>query len=174
MITPWDEALVEKASSLWKSGWSAAAIRDELACGLTRSAILGKLGRLGLLGQREKRLPTVVIPKSMRRRTAPLKLPYVPPAHLYTPPKPKANDTGPKPREDLPEPASLNLALPDLETGQCKYPHGDGPFTFCGHAQFETSVYCEHHSRLAYQPASSTNARNRQAYRAAHMAGRAA
>lgn len=40
----------------------------------------------------------------------------------------------------------LGIALDDLERGQCRYPLGDGPFTFCG--QPADGTYCAPHMAL--------------------------
>jgi len=45
------------------------------------------------------------------------------------------------------------VALQDLETGDCRWPVGDpkrGPFGFCGCAQEPDSPYCADHRRLAF------------------------
>jgi GcrA cell cycle regulator len=42
----------------------------------------------------------------------------------------------------------LHLTLLELEPGQCRYPHGDGPFTFCGHPQAAGRPYCGPHAAL--------------------------
>jgi hypothetical protein len=36
----------------------------------------------------------------------------------------------------------------ELGAGECKYPYGDGPFTFCGHPRSIGSVWCSHHRAL--------------------------
>lgn len=46
----------------------------------------------------------------------------------------------------------LHLSLLDLEPGQCRYPFGDGPFTFCGHPQLDGRPYCGPHAALAIDP----------------------
>jgi GcrA cell cycle regulator len=38
-----------------------------------------------------------------------------------------------------------HLSLIDLEPTDCKYPFGEGPFTFCGHPQIEGAPYCAAH-----------------------------
>ena len=45
-------------------------------------------------------------------------------------------------------PVSRNLALVDLEAGDCRWPHGDSPFTFCGSARAGIA-YCMYHDALA-------------------------
>lgn len=42
----------------------------------------------------------------------------------------------------------LHLALLDLEPGMCRYPYGDGPYTFCGHPQRDKSSYCGPHTDI--------------------------
>lgn len=46
----------------------------------------------------------------------------------------------------------LHLNLADLEYGQCRFPFGDGPFTFCGCQTYEDSPYCAEHHALTHQP----------------------
>jgi hypothetical protein len=45
-----------------------------------------------------------------------------------------------------------HLLVTDLEEGQCRYPFGEGPFTFCGHAQKDGSSYCRPHAALTVNP----------------------
>ena len=41
----------------------------------------------------------------------------------------------------------LNIDLEDLKNRQCRYPYGEGPYTFCGHPVKENPPYCtEHHT----------------------------
>lgn len=47
----------------------------------------------------------------------------------------------------------LHLTLFDLEEGQCRFPFGDGPFTFCGHLVREDGKpYCAEHYALTNLP----------------------
>jgi GcrA cell cycle regulator len=50
-------------------------------------------------------------------------------------------------------PVSLDIPITELRPGQCKWPYGDGPFLFCGHAARDGAVYCAFHKRIAYRPA---------------------
>ena len=47
--------------------------------------------------------------------------------------------------------ASLNIDLEDLKNRRCRYPYGDGPFTFCGHPVKEKSPYCEEHHKICFK-----------------------
>lgn len=47
------------------------------------------------------------------------------------------------------EPVSLDLDLLDVGSNQCHYPHGDGPFRFCGHPiAVEDKPYCGFHMHI--------------------------
>jgi GcrA cell cycle regulator len=43
----------------------------------------------------------------------------------------------------------LHKAFSDLDRGDCRYPYGDGPFTFCGHPTHEGKPYCIPHWALS-------------------------
>jgi hypothetical protein len=46
----------------------------------------------------------------------------------------------------------LDIDLLELNEQTCRWPDGDGPFTFCGHAPVRGLPYCAPHSRISYQP----------------------
>lgn len=45
----------------------------------------------------------------------------------------------------------LNIEMDHLKHSQCRYPYGDGPFTFCGHPVTEKSPYCEEHHKICFR-----------------------
>lgn len=45
----------------------------------------------------------------------------------------------------------LNIGLEDLKNSQCRYPYGDGPYTFCGHPVKEKSPYCTEHHKICFK-----------------------
>ena len=47
----WTNERIELLQKLWLEGWSASRIAGELACGITRNAVIGKVYRLGLSGR---------------------------------------------------------------------------------------------------------------------------
>lgn len=61
-----------------------------------------------------------------------------------------------------------NLSLMELEPGDCRYPYGDGPFTFCGHTKTEDSSYCGPHHDLTLGTTRGFSDEHRQ-----HLSGRA-
>jgi GcrA cell cycle regulator len=44
----------------------------------------------------------------------------------------------------------LHVSFDDLRHGQCRYPYGEGPFTFCGCEALPSLSYCEPHHRLTH------------------------
>src|ERR1700682_3161483 len=47
----WTNERIELLQKLWLEGWSASRIARELACGITRNAVIGKVYRLRLSGR---------------------------------------------------------------------------------------------------------------------------
>lgn len=45
---------------------------------------------------------------------------------------------------------SRNISLLELERGDCKWPTGSGPYTFCGCESLTNEVYCGYHAKIAY------------------------
>ena len=45
----------------------------------------------------------------------------------------------------------LHKSLIDLGPNDCRYPYGDGPYTFCGHPQMEGRSYCGSHTALSFR-----------------------
>ncbi len=43
------------------------------------------------------------------------------------------------------DPTSLDIAPENVHKDHCRYPNGDGPFTFCGRPRETGSWYCAHH-----------------------------
>jgi GcrA cell cycle regulator len=42
-----------------------------------------------------------------------------------------------------------NVPMTDLNKNECRYPYGDGPFTFCGHPT-DGGSYCAGHKAICY------------------------
>ena len=115
----WTEARIAQLKALCRDGYSASEIAGVL--GVTRSAIIGKIYRLGL-------------------RETPLRHRRNPPPHAkMAPPAPHIR---PKP-----EPPQFTLLIFDLKPGQCRWPSDEEgkPFTFCGANQEAGSPYCPVH-----------------------------
>ena len=149
----WSDERVELLKQFWADGLSASQIAKKLG-GVTRNAVIGKVHRLGLSGRATPARPERGRAPIRTLRPAPLE---VEPAAAPTP--------RPVPRQVYPEPAlveALTLqsgekaTIPTLKSGMCKWPIGDpssDDFHFCGRPGEPGKPYCEHHMKLAYQPA---------------------
>lgn len=45
----------------------------------------------------------------------------------------------------------LNIKLEDLKNRECRYPYGEGPYTFCGHPVKDNSSYCTDHHAICFR-----------------------
>lgn len=158
----WTDDRIELLKKLWGDGLSASQIAGRLGL-VSRSAVIGKVHRLGLSGRAsskrvyqgppKRKLP----PKTSNLPGLPAK-PKISPAraalaalgHI----KPEAVDAY---YEELVIPADERKFISTLEDGDCRWPIGDPQepeFHFCGKAKVTvTSLpYCEFHARRAFQP----------------------
>lgn len=134
----WPDERVEQLKKLYAEGYSCAQIAGQLGHA-TRNAVIGKVHRLGLTRDGK------FVPKAGIRAPREAKRVAGRPATPF-----EARWQPKKPAEPIAmrcaavEP--LHLAAP--EAGKCKYPYGDGPYTFCGHATKRT--YCDLHHELCW------------------------
>jgi GcrA cell cycle regulator len=135
MVT-WTDELVAAITRMWtlegRSAAEIAALR-----GLTRSTILGKLYRLGLLhrGHTDYADSTPPHHRSVRRRRreTPQAVEGILIEGVEVPTKVKP---------------FLGLWLAELEPGDCRYPRDDqaaAPYQFCGQPTRQGSSYCGFH-----------------------------
>jgi GcrA cell cycle regulator len=155
----WTDERVELLRKLWLEGLSASKIAAQIANGITRNAVIGKVHRLGLSGrvkaptpqprqrnrapQSSHRLTMLRPGGTIRGNTA---LAYVPRA--YEAPEPQLV-------EEVVVPISESVTITDLKEAMCRWPIGDpvsAEFRYCGTKSPPGSSYCPYHSRLAYQP----------------------
>ena len=129
----WNDADTEKLIALWDDGFSGGKIAARMK--MSRSAVLGKLYRIGLMAKGEEiRRPTV----SFR----PIAL---------TRPLPGTKSPPPAPAEI---PPSRDLTLEAVSDKVCRFPYGTGPeYLFCGHQVRDGSVYCSGHHAVCRTPA---------------------
>ncbi len=160
----WTEERVELLKKLWADGLSASQIAGRLG-DVTRNAVIGKVHRLGLAGR-----ATTSRVRSARPRNRMSHLPLRPTRVQYRThgnaalkpvfspiEKPMvALSVVPSIVEEDDQPAPMKVPLLDLRECSCRWPIGDPQddnFYFCGHRKQPGSAYCEHHSRIAFQPA---------------------
>lgn len=156
----WTEERVDILKKLWMDGLSASQIALELG-GVTRNAVIGKVHRLGMSG-RGKASSTTTRPRAPRAPATPVR------------PRPQTGGTignaalkispdaspAPAPRpvryEELVIPITERADIMDLTEHTCRWPIGDPTekeFHFCGRKSDDSTPYCGHHRRIAYQVA---------------------
>jgi GcrA cell cycle regulator len=143
----WTEDRTAMLRKLYASGsFSCSGIAAELGDGITRNAVIGKMHRLGLTGKVYGRIYPRKTPeqieatkreKEERRRERRR-------AQRITVVKPAINLEALRCVEVEP----LHKSLSDLGRDECRYPYGDGPYTFCGNPQREGHSYCGPHFAL--------------------------
>jgi GcrA cell cycle regulator len=160
----WTDERVEMLKKLWADGLSASQIAGRLG-DVTRNAVIGKVHRLGLAGR-----ATTSRMRSARPRNRVSHLPLKPtrvqyrthgnvalkPVFMPVEKPAVALMLVPKVVEDLDIPPALRVDLLDLKECMCRWPIGDPQdenFHFCGRTKAAGISYCEHHARVAFQPA---------------------
>lgn len=169
MAIDWKDEIVERLSKLWAGGFSSSEIERTLASEfpslqqrITRSAVIGKIHRLGLT-----RSPSMNIAarktgsrKAAKRARAAAKprAPAPVKSHSKLTGLFKAGDNIPKeplPKEESPSDYAKLYTLDELTATQCKWPVGDprhADFGFCGDTRVEGLPYCTRHAIRAYRP----------------------
>lgn len=146
-VEKWPQERVDQLLKLISEGYSAGVIGQQL--GLTRNAVIGKAHRLGLVvgGSKE--------PGKTKKRVARPRVPSQKPQRFRTV---DAWQAALRAADVVP----LHLSLFDIERGQCRYPFGDGPFTFCGCKTLEGSSYCDPHHQLSHTTVTVSAPTNRR------------
>ena len=161
----WTDERIELLKKLWSDGLSASQIAGELG-GVTRNAVIGKVHRLGLSGRVKSTGSSVPRARKPAIRTQPapsrqqgasggfgvrgnvaLKPVIVEDTELVAYAEPEI--------EDVVVPMSRRVSIMELREGVCKWPLGDpmsAEFVYCGADCKVGTVYCSHHSTMAYQP----------------------
>jgi GcrA cell cycle regulator len=140
----WSDEKTGKLTELYREGLSASQIAAQLG-GTSRSAVIGKLHRIGLVGGGTAKRKTV-------RKTDPSGVKR---------PRPQTESTSRSQTikqllktEALPTPKSEDVArvsLLDLEPHHCRWPAGDPVQGFCGCQKVPGLPYCEGHAKRAYR-----------------------
>lgn len=132
-------------------GLSCSQIAAAMSMGLSRNAIIGRLHRTGINGNPPQREPTTRADREAMRlvreargdgRRSPTRRSRV---RIVPQSQPVEETLRCAPVEPL------HLTLADLEPGVCRYPYGDGPYTFCGHPVAIGSYCGEHHALCLHE-----------------------
>jgi hypothetical protein len=124
----------------------AEALSIEFGITLTRNACIGKSRRLGMSNKPVGR-PRIEQP------TPKIEIDLPPPSkdRRQKPRRPGMRGTLPRKKPSLPPPRHEvgKVLFADLGPHQCRWPHGDGPYTFCGNRMAVGSWYCVEHFNIA-------------------------
>jgi GcrA cell cycle regulator len=156
----WTNERIELLQKHWLEGWSASRIAGELAHGITRNAVIGKVYRLGLSGRVNARSRNG--PASPPHQKAPRR-----PAHRHADSPQVAGNTAlalhpfvieaaaPQTVRDVVVPISEPVTIVELRESMCRWPIGDPAqfqFRFCGAKKLPgQEPYCACHAGVAYQ-----------------------
>jgi GcrA cell cycle regulator len=156
----WTNERIELLQKLWLEGWSASRIAGELAHGITRNTVIGKVYRLGL-SRGAKELPGNV-PASPPHHKA-----LRHPAHRHANSPQVVGNTAlalhpfvieaaaPQTVRDVVVPISEPVTIVELRESMCRWPIGDpaqSEFRFCGAKKLPgQGPYCACHAGIAYQ-----------------------
>ncbi|MCJ7526854.1 MAG: GcrA cell cycle regulator [Methyloceanibacter sp.] len=154
----WTDERVELLKKLWAEGLSASQIAGRLG-GVTRNAVIGKVHRLGLSGRATSsrssspRSRRTHVPRANRAPT----LMFGTRGNVALKPQFETElDLAPAPLAELVIPLHERASILTLKEAMCRWPIGDPgepEFHFCGRKKCGTLPYCDHHARMAYQPA---------------------
>jgi len=156
----WTDDRVEMLKKLWMEGLSASQIANRMG-GVTRNAVIGKVHRLGLSGR-------ATTSRVSRTRTRKPRAPSNPVTNVFRSAgntalkadQGLAPDYRPEPKpaiiQELQIPPGERASILTLNENTCRWPIGDPEdedFYFCGRQPQDNLPYCQHHVRIAYQPA---------------------
>ena len=144
----WIDDRVADLKAMWASGRSGGEIASSF--GVTRCAVLGKIFRLGLADRMfvNRRTPEQIQAAKRaknqraneRRRTNRVNTKKLAPKKLTI-----TNLEALRCVEVEP----LGKTLLELGPNECRYPYGDGPYTFCGNPTMGECSYCGPHFGLS-------------------------
>lgn len=145
ILSSWNDERVKQLCDLHAANVTFSEIAEII--GMTRNACIGKAQRLGLpsrqvelsVEERYARNQAKLAALRIRRAAEAKKTREKRRAgeQLFKPYRPRVEN-------DLSEKA-LHLEFDELESRHCRFPYGDGPFTFCGHPKLTNTSYCESH-----------------------------
>jgi len=144
-VSAWTPERVERLRALWREGRSAEQIARELDHGISRSAVLGKVYRLGLSEGRPGRS---VARKRPRAPPRPQRSPSAVSTRSGTGVTKNAEaSSGPMPERPVDGPDILAV-----RRGQCRWPYGEpgADLVFCGRP-VARGAFCAAHADIGYQ-----------------------
>lgn len=147
--TAWTDDRIGRLKTLWLEGRTADYISRDLGCGISRSAVLGKVYRLGLSAGRTAKAPKVSAPRIMKP------VPAARPAPTRAATPSPEQESGPQPQ---PHPQRGTRTILSVGRSDCRWPLGDPQqpgFSLCG-CPVVRGAFCVDHARVAYRPRPAT------------------
>lgn len=154
----WTDERIAYVAERWSQGITARQIAQELGGGLSHSAVMGKIHRLGIAGLSpnawahrkrrggdERRIPQWMV--TLLISGIPLRQQRLPPVWVIKA-KPYVDDPG----LDADIPLAQRRSLLELASDNCRWPVGDpstGDFFFCGAQPLQGTPYCAAHEARA-------------------------
>jgi len=150
VFSGWTDERVKQLCELHAANLPFSEIAD--AIGMTRNACIGKAQRIGLpartveltveerFARSQAKLAALRAKRAIQREQRRERARGNIPPKLYRP----------RIEHDLREKA-LHLEFDELESRHCRFPYGDGPFTFCGHPKLANTSYCEAHVAFCFE-----------------------
>lgn len=142
----WSQEAEATLRQLWNTGLSASLIGKRL--GFSRSAVLGKVHRMGLSGRVTQTSRVYPAKSKMQRRSEAAK------KGRRTRERFEAARADTVAEIILPSETAPPNATPliDMRNDQCRWPYGDGPFVFCPEIREQGFQYCLGHQAKAINP----------------------
>jgi len=139
----WTDDRVGRLKMLWFEGRTADQIARELQNGISRSAVLGKVHRLGLSAGRPGRPPVsqTAAPRARIERA------------IAGPVERAAAGAASVPVERAPDLPTGGLTILTVGRGQCRWPYGDpahAGFSLCGRP-VARGAFCVGHAQVGYR-----------------------
>jgi GcrA cell cycle regulator len=167
MAIDWNDELIAKLSDYWKEGFSSSQIASrlsvEFAIDISRSAVIGKLYRMGMTSDP---VTTMIKNRQANRRTSArlgkrggstpkAAALAAKPATVTVFTRPNYGTAEPLPKEEKPSDYAKLYSVQELTEGMCRFPIGDPlqpDFGFCGKDKVPGKPYCISHCQRAYRP----------------------
>jgi len=138
----WNDERIAALARLWKEGFSAAQVARQLG-GVSRSAVIGKIHRLGIAG---RDAPSG--PRGVSGRAAPSPRSTSHGGRRKTNVQAQRHPTSPS----TPFQVAPTATLTSLAEHGCRWPigdPGDDGFGFCGRLRAGRGAYCQGHTPLS-------------------------
>jgi GcrA cell cycle regulator len=156
----WTEARITVLTRLWAEGCSASEVAQRLGGDATRSSVLGKLYRLGLLNQASSAKTDGSA--SLSIRAAHPRMPREDGRTNFSPFGPPPLPPRPFRRNPVVVDSPAPLAFLDMpERGRCRWPLEGEVFAFCGNRCGDGVPYCAGHHEVAYDRKRTQDANRR-------------